>query len=216
MAPFPTRPLASPVEPPPYLAARPADRARNLMRGRLILANARDSLGRAGMPALHRVVDGASDALGAIGARLVNGSIGLADWFLASLDQVVVRHFAGLLALEPRPGPDALDILEPIIDRQAGFLVRFRQQVAYGAATLGPAIVARARQYGHAVWAGAMNARRELMKEKYSLERRVLGGEHACPDCPAYAAEGWVEVGTLPSIGESACGSMCKCVFEFK
>jgi hypothetical protein len=204
MAPFPTRPLASPVEPPPYLAARPADRARNLMRGRLILANARDSLGRAGMPALHRVVDGASDALGAIGARLVNGSIGLADWFLASLDQVVVRD------------RKSVDILEPIIDRQAGFLVRFRQQVAYGAATLGPAIVARARQYGHAVWAGAMNARRELMKEKYSLERRVLGGEHACPDCPAYAAEGWVEVGTLPSIGESACGSMCKCVFEFK
>jgi hypothetical protein len=217
MALFPVRPISSAVEPPPYLAARPADRARNLMRGRLILANARDSLGRAGMPALHRIVDVAADALGAIGARLVNGSIGLADWFLASLDQVVVRHFAGMLALEPSsiPNPAAIDAVEPLIDRQAGFLARFRRQLAAGLDRT-KALISRARLYGEAIWAGVMNATREAEVEMRARERRVLDdGSRHCATCPSLAAMGWQPAGTLPPIGASECGQFCRCYFVY-
>jgi hypothetical protein len=187
------------------------------MRGRLILANARDSLGRAGMPALHRIVDGAADAMGSLGARLVNGSLGLADWFLASLDQVVVRHFAGLLALTPAaiPNPAAIDAIEPMIDRQAGFLARFRRQLAAGLDRT-KALISRARLYGEAIWAGVMNATRAAEVELRARERRVLDdGSRHCATCPALAALGWQPAGTLPEIGASECGQFCRCYFAY-
>lgn len=217
MAYIPVRPISSAVEPPPYIAAKPGDRARNIRRGRLILASARDALDRAGMPALHRIVDGAADAMGAIGSRLVNGSLGLADWFLASLDQIVVRHFAGLLAISPTaiPNPAAIDALEPMIDRQAGFLARFRRQLNSGLDRT-KALVRRARLYGEAVWAGVINAFREAEVELRGRERRVLDdGSRHCATCPALAALGWQPAGTLPPIGASECGQFCRCYFSY-
>lgn len=216
MAYIPVRPISS-VEPPPYIAAKPGDRARNLKRGRQILYSARDALDRAGMPALHRIVDGAADAMGAIGSRLVNGSIGLADWFLSSLDQIVVRHFAGLLALEARPGPDALDVLEPLIDRQAGFLSRFRQQIVAGGVKSAAVLIDRARRYGGAVWAGAMNTFKAIMGEREIRGMRVLddGAEH-CSVCPGLASKTWEPVEDLAPIGDSPCGSRCRCFYIFE
>ena len=48
-------------------------------------------------------------------------------------------------------------------------------------------------------------------------ERRILGHpktEH-CTDCPPLAAMGWQPVGALPDIGESECGGLCLCHFEY-
>jgi hypothetical protein len=188
------RPAVVRVEPPPYLAARPVDRARNLAKGNTRLASARDTLGRAGKPALHRIVDDTSDRLATIADQLAAGSITAEQWFRRSLDQIVTAHFAGLGSLNGKLGPDAIDALEPLINRQVGFLNRFRQQIVAGSAGTQAQIVARARMYGAAVWASSMNARNTLQAEKYPLARRMLddGASSHCTTCPALAAEGWV------------------------
>lgn len=38
---------------------------------------------------------------------------------------------------------------------------------------------------------------------------------HNCDDCPPLAALGWQPIGTLPAIGDSECGHLCLCHFEY-
>ncbi len=51
----------------------------------------------------------------------------------------------------------------------------------------------------------------------FKFERRVLGHPktHHCHDCPPLAEMGWVPIGTLPDIGDSECGGLCLCHFEY-
>jgi hypothetical protein len=120
------------VEPAPLDAVRPGDRPEWLRRGRIVLAAAADSLGRAGRPALHRIVDSSADFARGMAGRLVAGSLGVADWFRSTLGGLVTRHYAGTLALTggSTPPADALEDLDGRIARQAGFLARFRQLLA--------------------------------------------------------------------------------------
>ena len=47
-------------------------------------------------------------------------------------------------------------------------------------------------------------------------ERRVITAAESCVSCVTYASEGWVEFGSLGEIGDSECGSRCKCYFEYR
>ena len=47
-------------------------------------------------------------------------------------------------------------------------------------------------------------------------ERRVITAAESCVSCVTYASEGWVELGSLGEIGDSECGSRCKCYFEYR
>jgi hypothetical protein len=95
--------------------------------------------------------------------------------------------------------------------------------------------VARAEMYGNAVWQAAQGAYHdEIVAEAEQppparppgtttppvglrYERRILGHPktHHCEDCPPLAALGWQPIGTLPRIGETECGGMCLCRFEY-
>jgi hypothetical protein len=95
--------------------------------------------------------------------------------------------------------------------------------------------VARAEMYGNAVWQAAQGAYHdEIVAEAeqppparppgtttpplaLQYERRILGHPktHHCEDCPPLAALGWQPIGTLPRIGETECGGMCLCRFEY-
>lgn len=80
-------------------------------------------------------------------------------------------------------------------------------------------IGARAELYATSAWQGAQKITRASKRRTGNArwERRILGHpktEH-CTDCPPLAALGWQPVGTLPDIGESECGPLCLCHFEY-
>jgi hypothetical protein len=78
---------------------------------------------------------------------------------------------------------------------------------------------ARAEQYANSAWQGAQRIHRGTQRKTGGAkwERRILGHpktEH-CTDCPPLAALGWQHVGSLPGIGDSECGGLCLCHFEY-
>ncbi|MBW4580709.1 MAG: hypothetical protein KME42_14180 [Tildeniella nuda ZEHNDER 1965/U140] len=47
-------------------------------------------------------------------------------------------------------------------------------------------------------------------------ERRIRDSRESCDDCVGYAAQGWVDIGSLPNPGDkSSCRSMCRCSKQF-
>ena len=79
--------------------------------------------------------------------------------------------------------------------------------------------VARAESYADSAWQAAqrINRGQAVSQRQWKFERRILGQpktEH-CSDCPPLAALGWSPIGTLPDIGDSACGPLCLCHFRY-
>ena len=74
----------------------------------------------------------------------------------------------------------------------------------------------RAGLYARAAWGVAEGVHREGARAGgFALERRVMGLANHCEDCPPLAARGWVPIGSLPGIGETACRWNCYCHFEY-
>lgn len=81
---------------------------------------------------------------------------------------------------------------------------------------------ARIESYGNSVWQGAQQANRVSSRKtgNFVKERRILGNPATghCLDCPpiSYSQTGWVDVGTLPDIGDTECNGKCLCHFEYQ
>ena len=78
--------------------------------------------------------------------------------------------------------------------------------------------IANAEMYGAAPWAAGNNIHRayEARQGIYSMERRILGTENNCSECPEIADLGWQPLGSLPDIGTQECKINCRCRFQFK
>lgn len=103
--------------------------------------------------------------------------------------------------------------------KQEEFFDRFHQDVLTDDPPTPAEFVARAEKYADSAWQGEQRTNREeaIRQGRFRLERRVLGDpktEH-CTDCPPLAAVGWQPIGTLPFIGDSACGPLCLCHFRY-
>ena len=100
---------------------------------------------------------------------------------------------------------------------QLSFLDAFAGDLADGAVE-GAAAEARAASYARAA-TGTFEAvnRAGSVAAGFAEERRHLNSEKSCDQCPGYAGQGWVPIGTLPGIGEScSCGSKCACSFAYR
>jgi len=81
-------------------------------------------------------------------------------------------------------------------------------------------MIGRAGSYASAAMITANQARRQSMADEVAQddadlwEVRVLGAAEHCVDCVRYANRP-APIGTLPPIGDSQCGSNCKCQFEY-
>lgn len=114
-----------------------------------------------------------------------------------------------------------MTLVDRRIREQMAYLDRFvtdiQDRIARGV-PLGNRDIGRAGQYAASGNVMFSQAQRQFMRNETGgngLERRVLGAAEHCDDCLAYAAEGWVPVGTLPPIGDSICGNNCQCSFEY-
>lgn len=144
---------------------------------------------------------------------------------------------AGALALGGPGGLGADDLVEADrhADAQVAFLDRFEVEAGYrtpdelaAPGTQAPQpmsaaqFVARAEQYGGAVWPAALEIERRGVirsgraKQERRFHRRPTAQDHPCATCAAESAKGWVPVGTLLPIGDSEClGIMCDCYFSY-
>jgi hypothetical protein len=162
----------------------------------------------------------------------------LRRWFDRNIGFMQELMFAAAQSQNGPPPltPDTAKFVDELVEVQRHYLDQFYQDLIQRTPEeitdiLGPPLpgikppytkwqaVARAEQYGSAAWQGGQKVMRRRQKESGGArwERRILGHprtEH-CSDCPPIARLGWQPIGTLPDIGDTECGGMCYCHFEY-
>lgn len=151
--------------------------------------------------------------------------------------ELIVAGVQAILGPAPLTGED-LDAAEREAQRQEQFFDRFHDEIKQSGKPqprpepipgmeepLEPPgmtpgqFTARVEKYADSAWQAPQRINRDKATQQgiFKLERRILGvpkTEH-CSDCPPLAELGWQPIGTLPAIGESECGPLCLCHFEY-
>jgi hypothetical protein len=169
--------------------------------------------------ALDAVLDGAAGRARDAAARLASGQITVAQWQREMTAVVKDSQLAGTAV--GGGGWHQLSAAdhswaEQRIREQLDYLRGFADQLDSGVQCLDGTLEARAAMYGNAGRATQREMDRRLNAQAgQQFERRALGPADHCPDCLDAAARDWQPIGTLPRIGNSACATNCRCVFEF-
>lgn len=154
--------------------------------------------------------------------ELLSNKISLGEWetYLAqTLKETSIQFYKiGNPKLGQDPQNDFRDYgrIGANLRTEYAYLRRFSAQIADG--KLSPAqINARAKQYIEGAYFNFESGKKESHKRTgWIWERRWMSPVEHCKDCPVYAAQGWVPIGTLPGIGQRCqCGSNDKCYFEY-
>lgn len=148
--------------------------------------------------------------------QFIAGEISSADWQIALKEEIRDAHRAMfLIANNGKLDRSAIGRLGATIRGQNAYLQAFAAGVDNGDIPKDGKLVERAAMYLAAPWA---SYQAELRVNASGMqERRVLDvGAENCSDCIDAAAQGWVEIGTLPAIGESQCLVRCACHFEYQ
>lgn len=168
---------------------------------------------------LMAIVGTVEPLLVSITESLIAGAIKLWSWWKSFRTALVPGHFAGAMALlnEPVLAPADLLATEEESNRQAGFLLRWRDQIATGDHILGGASRSRASLYAHAVWSTAVGVFAGKMKrEGFGEESNQLGVSDHCLGCLGETSRGWVRVGELVPVGLRQCGPRCHCYIIYR
>lgn len=143
--------------------------------------------------------------------------------FFGTAKQFVREAFvAGALVLSgpAEITPAEIRAIEENIAVQHAYLDQFENEIVAEGKPLNGTFVARAEQYGAAVWGSTEKLKRRaaIESEMYAEESRVLGAAEHCEDCPPLSKEviGWRPIGTLPDIGDTRCRIHCECHFVFR
>lgn len=131
---------------------------------------------------------------------------------------------AGVLAVA---GPDPAVLGDPVIqeaierqvDAQAAYLEVFRREILDEAKPADGTFVARAEQYGSAVWPASQTAIVDAVLAGgifHECRRVHTGADSPCEVCDREQARGWIAVEDLVPIGLSPCRCHCHCHVEFR
>lgn len=175
--------------------------------------------------AIDRHTQRSRNTLRSIATELVEGKI-TPDQFRSRMQQEIRQLHLGAAILGAGGIQNLSEHHMTLIDRrireQMAYLERFvtdiQDRLARG---INPSArdVGRAGLYAFSANVLFAQAQRQFMRNEgtqgEALERRVLGDAEHCSDCVSYAAMGWQPVGSLPPIGQSACGQNCQCKFEY-
>jgi hypothetical protein len=145
---------------------------------------------------------------------LVAGVLRLGPWFGAMRDALLPRHFAASFAVlnQPEPPPADLDAIAAESQRQVGYLERFRGQLVTAQQLLSGA-AARSELYASALWSLAQNvARAKAKRDGFREAKRQLGIADHCEECLYESSRGWTGIDDVTPIGDTVCGSRCRCI----
>lgn len=152
-------------------------------------------------------------------SALVNGAADVSEWQAAVATELKNLH-TQMAALASggwdNVSPSTWGEVGARLKAEYQYLNGFAQEIADGNLSLAQ-IEMRLDMYGHDSWGSYFDAERIAMADGGKIEeRRVLTEAKHCDDCIAAAAQSWQPIGTLPDIGDSQCGSNCKCEFEYR
>jgi hypothetical protein len=136
---------------------------------------------------------------------------------LAGRQAVTQQGFSGALS-------HIMDVINPL---RGGLSEKLASELKYAAnfvrditsGRLSPAqIQMRFQMYAQHIQQTYFGAQTDVQRAAgMTEERRVLNPGESCADCIAYAARGWVPIGTLPEPGEeSECQANCNCGKEYR
>jgi hypothetical protein len=163
-------------------------------------------------------IDTAFERLSDMSKGLADGSVSLAEFQQAAMVELR-RAYTQMAALGSGGWENVSNqTWGDIGSRLAAeykYMAGFAQEIADGTLTEGQ-IEVRLNMYASGIWGGYYDSERNSMQEAgYTQEIRVLeGGAKHCIDCED-AAGHWSPINSLPDIGDSQCGSNCRCTFEY-
>lgn len=171
--------------------------------------------------ALDATLDGLKAESNALASRLASGALDVDDWHVAMRALVKQSHAMATMAAvggRKRVSASTAGTLGARVKAQYGFLNNFRQEIANDAAGSPEAIAARARMYLQGASQTYEAAAIRVAKATGRKEaRRLIHSGHPCGDCLSYAAQGWVDIDSIPNPGEScACGGACRCTVIYR
>lgn len=164
-------------------------------------------------------IDAAKSVISTLTDQMRAGEISIGEWKMAVASELKDMHGAFAML-----GAGGRDNMTPGMWGEVGsrlkqeyiYLNKFAGEIADGTVSPGQMDV-RLDMYMHDAYGSYADANRTLnINEGMTEEIRILddGAEH-CDDCEA-AAGHWETIGTLPDIGNSQCGSRCRCSFDFR
>ena len=167
------------------------------------------SVGRAG-----QILDGLTESL-------TMGAMSLQDWQREVAKLLKTVHLAQFILGKGGAAntfPADYLVVARTLKSEYQYLDKFAADIASGRLSAAQ-IKARARLYVNktrtSYWMGDAMAQDRATQP--ALMRRILAVAEHCPDCLAYAAAGWVPVGTLPMPCQACeCGANCRCSVEYK
>lgn len=171
--------------------------------------------------AVDTVIQKAADDMAALTVRLQEGTMTLAEWQAAMMDELKPL-LVGAAAMG-RGGWAQMTQADfgwtgYVLRQQYVFLRNFAHDIATGKQPMDGRIVARARMYAGAVrFTFSEMKRRTATLIGLEQERNMLGAaDRHCAACVSCSAQGWVPIGSLPSIGARTCMSNCRCSMQYR
>jgi hypothetical protein len=163
---------------------------------------------------VRRLIADAATLVRSATDALVAGVLRLSPWFGAMRDALLPRHFAASFAIlnHPEPPPADLDAIAAESRRQVGYLERFRGQLATAQQLLSGA-AARGELYASALWGLAQNVgRAKAKRDGFRFAKRQLGIADHCDECLYESSRRWIGIDDVTPIGDTVCGSRCRCI----
>jgi hypothetical protein len=170
---------------------------------------------------LEGVIDSASLRMNLLAEQLISGNVSLAEWQSGMMENIKLVHTASSAAANggwAQMSQSDWGFVGQEIRVQYDYLRNFAEQIASGEQQLNGQVLVRANMYGDAGRGSfeAMRTRYEKLNNGMTEARRVLGAADHCPDCLAYAADGWMPIDDVPAIGDSVCLTNCHCEIEYR
>lgn len=170
--------------------------------------------------ALDSAIERSAYDMGALAARLEDGTITIHKWRKGMAQSMRVMHSASAAAGRGgwhQMSPADWGRVGARMRQQYRYLDRFAAQLANGEQRLDGSFRVRCGMYAEASRGTYEETRRQLEREGgMEEERRILHALESCGDCLNYAFQGWQPIGTLPEIGDSQCRVNCKCTFDYR
>lgn len=179
--------------------------------------------------AIEPLIRSSKETLRSLGTGLQSGG-SLADWERSAIEEVKLSTIAASLAANGGTGSETeadRDHTAELILLLLLLLHGFAREIEKKVFPLNGRLLRRSDLYGSSPRSTFEEARRAGMAAYFGAveEKRVLGKADHCTTedgggllkgCVEIADSGWSKIGTLPRLGESPCGTNCKCRFIYR
>lgn len=170
--------------------------------------------------ALDKVREVGKSRVTILSEQLVAKSITLDRWLLLVRDEVKTMHTLAAGIAQggvAQMSPADLFRLQRVTKQQYSYLQAFHMQLADGTQPFDGRFFLRTRMYIGASHMTASETQREQMSMAgFEEEKNLLDSGDNCDSCLDAESQGWVPIGSLPSVGDRTCLTNCRCELIYR